>query len=143
MSAKNQWRVIDAQGGMVWAPAIIDVCGNSTCTYGGDVWEREDLAVMAWALGRGHSVAELVAPGAMSADERVAAMKERCLKAVDELYGRLELASTGDGGEFTSYAGRGEYGDRNFLDDEECADALDGVRLAMSAIDTLDETEET
>lgn len=140
MSAKTQWRVIDEQGGFAFAPDVRDICGNYTCDYGlGAVYERERDAVVAWAVKEGRSIAEVVAPGALSADERERAMQVRCLDEVDELFGFLQRAAEGDGCRVEFVIDDAGGTDMVTMSADRCEEVLDGVRLAASAINLMDD----
>ena len=136
MSGAKQWRVIDAYGQTHWPPkptqkGLWFSCGSEA------QYATARRAVTGWAAAS-IDVTEVVAPGDLSAEERETAMHERCAKACDDLFGVLEAGAEGDDDIEVTFVIDDAHGtDTQRWTPGECEGALEGVRLAKSAVDLV------
>lgn len=139
MSISTKWLVAD-DNGVVHQPWIRKCVGGYEFGDASPVYETEREAVLAWALAEKISVAEVVAPYTLS-------IKAQCAKAIDDLWERVRLMGDVEGGNGTGGTVRFVVDDSGGFDEEtwtadQCDDALEGIRLAISAIDLMDAREE-
>lgn len=131
----TKWLVVD-DNGIVHQPWVKECLGNYGCGGMSPVYETERLAVIAYALAEKISVVEIIAPYTLS-------IKERCKKAVDDLWERVRLMGDAESGHGTGGTVQFVVDDSGGFDEEtwtadQCDDALEGIRLAISAIDLMD-----
>ena len=142
ISAK--WRVLDEHGRVHQPPTPEAFDGYFSCAKGADGsnFETPRRAVLWWVCFRTSiDAAEIVAPFQRS-------MRERCSKTLDDLWERLRLmgeaeGGNGTGGEVTFVIDDAHGTETETWTADECDDALEGIRLAICAIDLMDATVET
>jgi len=130
-----KWMVLDTKGRRHQPPTPEPVGDYFSCAKGADGsrFGTERQAIMWWVLFRNPiDVAEIVPPFQRS-------MRERCEKAVDDLWERVRLMGEAEGGHGTGGTVEFVIGDDGAVDEQEwtsdeCDVALDGIALALSAI---------
>lgn len=138
MDAK--WMVLDTKGRRHQPPTPTAVGGYFSCAKGrdGSCFGTERQAILWWVLFRNPiDVAEIVPPFQRS-------MRERCEKAVDDLWEKVRLMGDAEGGNGTGGTVEFVTGDDGAVDEQEwsaddCDAALDGIALALSAIQQMDD----
>ena len=136
----TKWLVVD-ENGVVHQPWLKECLGNYGCGSMSPVYETERLAILAYAVAEKISVVEIIAPYTLS-------IKEQCKKTLDNLWERLRLMGDAEGGNCTGGEVTFVVDDAHGTETEtwtadQCDDALDSIRLAISAIDLMDVAVET
>jgi hypothetical protein len=136
MNVSAKWLVVD-ENGVVHQPAVRECMGNYGCAHLSPAHPTERLAVLAWAVDREVDAVEIIAPFQRS-------IRDQCVKAVDNLWERMRLmgeaeGGNGTGGEVTIVVDGDGGTDTETWTPDQCDDALDGIRLAIGAIETMGE----
>lgn len=130
MRVSTKWLLVDDQG-VVHQPWVKECLGNYGCGSMSPVYETERAAVLAYAIAEKIDVVEVIAPHTLS-------IKARCEKAVDDLWERVSLMGEAEGGTVAFVIDdSGATEDEDWTADE-CVAALEGIRLAASALQQMD-----
>ena len=115
MTTRETWRVVDGLGGVREVPVRVE--GELLLVGPGPVprWygcsEPPRLALMHYALTMHWPLAEILAPGDLTAEERVAAERARCAEVCRKVAAKhWAIDSSGYAAECADTIGRGEAG---------------------------------
>lgn len=141
MDAK--WMILDAKGRRHQPPTPKPFGEYFSCAEGreGSRSLSPRRAVLWWALFQSSiEVIEIVAPFERST-------RERCLKAIDDTWERVRLMGEAEGGNGTGGTVEFVIDDGGGTDEQEwtawqCDDALDGIRLAITAVSRMDDEDD-
>lgn len=140
MGASTKWLIVD-DNGIVHQPWVKECLGNYGCGSMSPVYETERQAVLAYAIAEKIDVVEIIAPYTLS-------IKARCEKAIDNLWEKVRLMGEAEGGNGTGGTVAFVMVDGGATEEQEwnadeCDAALDGIRLAASALVQMDDAAET
>ena len=140
MGASAKWLIVD-DNGVTHQPWVKECLGNYGCGSMSPVYETERQAVLAYAIAEKIDVVEIIAPYTLS-------IKARCERAIDNLWERVRLMGEAEGGKGTGGTVAFVIDDSGAVEEEEwtaddCDAALEGIRLAASALQQLDVAAET
>jgi len=136
----TKWMVIDTQGRRHQPPTPEAVGDYFSCAKGADgsCFETPLRAVLWWVCFRTSlDVAEIVPPFHRST-------RERCMKALDDLWERLRLMGEAEGGQGTGGTVEFVIDDGGGIDEQtwtanDCDASLDGVALAISTLRQMED----
>ena len=140
MNVSTKWLVVGADG-KVWQPPSPKKFGAYfSCAEDSDGsrFESPRRAVLWWVLFRSAiELHEIISPFQRS-------IRDQCIKAADNLRERIRLMGEaegghGTGGEVTIVVDGDGGTDTETWTSGQCDDALDGIRLAIGAIETMGE----